>query len=487
MPAIAEAFNQNIPLIIITADRPECWAGQMDNQVIPQRNLFGSFVKKSVQLPEIHTEEEEWHCNRLINEILLESLGLPSRPVHINIPLSEPLSEITEENLPHARCIRRAIVKPAASGIENEYISYLRAYNTYGKIIIIIGQGEYAGSPLSGNGLLNALHGTGCIILSEHVACGISSNCIIRNFDAIISSVPENQWGEYAPELIITFGRHIVSKQIKKFLRKNKPVAHWHLSEYGEIVDTYQCLSDVIEIAPDRFIDMLIRGAASNSERSLFVEKWSARSSRLPIPVPAYSDIMAVGEFMKNIPDLSKVFLGNSMSVRLALLFPTHAGKDVNFYANRGVSGIDGAVSTAIGIAAAEECPERCKVFLVIGDLSFYYDINAVQATAFRGKNLRILLNNNGGGEIFHTLPGYEQSAVSDNYIVARRRSSAKEWAVNNNFTYLSANNEDELCRCMKIFVDPELCTSSILLEVFTDMEANVVELNKYYRSIRKL
>ena len=106
-PAVSEAFYQQIPLIIISADRPAAWIGQMDGQTLPQPNVFGNLVKMSVNLPEVNTDEDEWYCNRLINEAILETNHHGKGPVHINVPLSEPIYRFTAKTLPEARVITR--------------------------------------------------------------------------------------------------------------------------------------------------------------------------------------------------------------------------------------------------------------------------------------------------------------------------------------------------------------------------------------------
>ncbi|MDR0536918.1 MAG: 2-succinyl-5-enolpyruvyl-6-hydroxy-3-cyclohexene-1-carboxylic-acid synthase [Tannerellaceae bacterium] len=478
-PAIAEAFFQHIPLIVLTADRPERWVGQQENQVLPQRNLFGLLVKLSVCLPEVYTKEDEWHCNRLVNEAILEAMHRLTGPVHINIPLSEPLFDMEEEDtLPNVRVIRRLSLERHSEEWEKEYEALAQTFGKYKSHMLILGQGDYGSSPLSvESSALETLHASGCIILAEHLANNLTSSCIIRNFDAVLNSISEKRWETYTPELLITTGGHIVSKQLKKFLRQNAPKAHWSLSPSGEIIDTYQCLTNVVETHPGEFIDKIIH---SDILPSFTLQSQWNKAVKLPAPAPAYSDFMAIGELMKSIPDRAIVFLGNSMSIRLAHLYPIDESRGIRFYANRGLSGIDGNLSTATGLAAAGD-----TTFILVGDMAFYYDMNAIISSAFNRQSLRIFLNNNEGCEIFHTLPGFRPTRETEQYITMKRKSSAREWALERGFIYLPVTNEAELKESLSIFVDKD-ASASVLLEVFSNMEQNVEELDKYYQSLRK-
>ena len=136
-PAVAEAFYQNVPLVVISADRPAAWIGQMDGQTLPQPGVFQSLVKKSVNLPEIHTDEDEWYCNRLINEALLEMNHHGKGPVHINVPISEPLFQFTTDTLPEVRVITRY---QGLNVYDRDYNDLIDRMNKYQKRMIIVGQ-----------------------------------------------------------------------------------------------------------------------------------------------------------------------------------------------------------------------------------------------------------------------------------------------------------------------------------------------------------
>ena len=136
-PAVAEAFYQQVPLVVISADRPAAWIGQMDGQTLPQPGVFGNLVKKSVNLPEVNTDEDEWYCNRLINEALLELNHHGKGPVHINVPVSEPFFLLPVNELPNARVITRY---QGLSVYDKDYEPLIERLNKYQRRMMVVGQ-----------------------------------------------------------------------------------------------------------------------------------------------------------------------------------------------------------------------------------------------------------------------------------------------------------------------------------------------------------
>ncbi|GHU56627.1 2-succinyl-5-enolpyruvyl-6-hydroxy-3-cyclohexene-1-carboxylate synthase [Bacteroidia bacterium] len=474
-PSVAEAFYQKVPLVYITADRPASRIGQGENQTIPQPGIFGDLVKKSVQLPEVNTFEDEWYCNRLINEALLGMYHLECGPVHINVPLSEPLYEYTVEKLPHVREIHHCIPWDPSSLIDQAtfFNTYALELHKYNKVMLIVGQSFAIDSAQFIEKFVDRFD---CVVLTEHLSY-MDPKFFIRNFDALINSLPLEKWEDYAPDLLITMGGHIVSKRIGQLLCKFPPKSHWHFSPSGEIRDTYQCLKEVIQCNGLTFFDYLSN--IKLKRKKTFHKLWESTSIRLPEPSPEYSDLMAVGKLINALPKKCTLHLANSSSVRLGELFSLK--NHIRVFANRGTSGIDGCLSTAIGQASVTDN----LTFVVIGDLAFFYDMNILWNRRLP-KGLRILLNNNGGGEIFYTLPGFEKSEASEEFIVAANSTSAKAWAETMGLTYLSVTNEEELKQNMPVFVEAGgVFSKPILMEVFTSAEKNVEILENYYQSIK--
>lgn len=469
-PAVAEAYYQQIPLVVISADRPGAWIGQMDGQTLPQPGVFGSLVKMSVNLPEIHTDEDEWYCNRLINEALLELNHHGKGPVHINVPLSEPLFRFTEEELPKVRVITRY---QGLNVYDREYSGLIDRLNGYNRRMVVVGQMS----------LIYLFEKKICKLLykhfawlSEHLGNRTVPGLPIKNFDAIVHALPEEELEKLVPDLLITYGGHIVSKRFKQFLRKHPPKEHWHVSSDGKVADLYGALTTVIEMDPFEFLEKI--AYLLENKPTEFPKAWEYQSKRIAEPEFAYSEMGAIGQLIRSLPEESALHLANSSAVRYAQLFTLPETTEV--CCNRGTSGIEGTLSTALGYASSS-----AKLnFVVIGDLSFFYDMNALWHNPIR-PNLRILLLNNGGGEIFETLPGLESEATR-RFVTGQHQTSAQSWAEGQQFVYLKAHNEPELLQAMQTFTQPEPAERPILLEVFTDKAEDIRLLNAYYSQLKE-
>lgn len=472
--AVAEAFYQQLPLLVISADRPAAWIGQMDGQTLPQPGVFNSLARKSVSLPEPITAEDEWYCNRLINEALLELTHHGSGPVQINVPLSEPLFEFTAEELPKARAIRYSGGYPKS--LDN--IEQLRTqWGQSNKRMVIIGQllpGEKVKKVVE-----KLAREWNCVVLAEHTA-NVSSNATIENFDQIIYALPPERWDEFTPDLLITFGGHVVSKRVKKFLRQQHLAMHWHLSPDGSVPDLFQSLTDVIEM-DEHFFSLL--GSPEKVQPADFSSLWREESEKLKsknkefTATMPFSDLQVLKMLFPLLPEKAALQLGNSSTVRNAQLFELNP--QIPVFCNRGTSGIDGSMSTAVGYAAIY--PDL--TFLVIGDLSFFYDVNALW-NKHVSKNLRILLVNNGGGEIFHLLPGLNKAEALDDHIAYRHNTGAREWAEAMGMVYLSVENEAELKENIVTFVG-DTSDRPILMETKTPMEVNAEVFKAYYHHLK--
>ncbi len=464
-PAIAEAYYQQIPLIVISADRPAAWIGQMDGQTLPQPNVFGTLVKKSVNLPEIQTLEDEWYCNRLINEALLELNHHGKGPIHINIALSEPLFQYTAEKLPATRVISRYY----HSDVEDLFIR-LKKYN---KQMMIIGQTNEDYFEKDNSNILSSHFA----LLAEHLNNQIaSSSTIIKNVDTLLYALPEDETDTLVPDLIITFGGHIVSKRLKKFLRSNPPKEHWHISTDGNVVDLYCSLTAIVEMKPAEFLTKMIPFLTNNS--SEYPNRWKNLSESISEPEIDYSEISAIGDLIKSLPENSVLHLGNSSVVRYAQLFSI--SNSIKVFCNRGTAGIEGSLSTAVGFAASSEKLN----YVVIGDLSFFYDMNALWNNHIKS-NLRILLLNNGGGEIFQALPGLDMTEQTHRFVTGTHSTSAKGWAIERGFQYTDIHNQKELKEALKTFTQSTQTEKPMLLEVFTDKAEDVRLLKEYYQQIK--
>lgn len=474
-PAVTEAYYQGVPLVLITADRPEAWIGQMDGQTMPQRSVFGSLVHSSVYLPEGKDEEELWHINRLINEALLAATHHAGGPVHINVPLSEPLFNFTTKQLPEVRTIRRLSLSALSdSSGANNLIGQLKQIGAQAKRIMIL-VGQLPPSQRQTLQLLEALLPK-AVLLKEHLSGQIDvTSEWIDNFDALLAGLNHEEANDYCPDLLITLGGHIVSKRIKQFVRSYKPREHWHLSPRGEVVDLFGGLTLVIEGELKNWEGCLF-GEAIHWGDSSYRQLWQEHSSRLTQPQFLYSAMQAVGSLLALMPNGCALHLANSSAVRHAQLYPLP--HDTEVLCNRGINGIEGSLSAALGYAKASERTN----FIIIGDLSFFYDMNVLGADKV-GANVRILLLNNSGGGIFRGLRGMPHDAPSFGSIMGAHGQSAKAWAEDCGLVYHAVRSSEELEQVL-----PALCSEEasgpLVVEVFTSMDEDTELLQAYYQQL---
>ena len=428
-PAIAEAFYQHIPLVAISADRPQQWIDQLDGQTLPQSDALGRFVKKAVSLLEPHDAEEKWYCNRLVNEALLAAMR--GGPVHINVPITEPLFEYSVDELPAERKIAYAAADMSPATLSHVTRMFLSATRP----MLISGQ------PM--NPLL----------------------------DEAVSIVGDDE--EYVPDFVLYIGGSIVSKRLKRFLRKAKET--WVVNNTGEIADTFMNLTHVFqgdgEAVADHIRFMMVM------EPHPFIQKWDDLLARIRLQAesyePAYSELAAVKYFEHYVGD-AEVHYANSSAIRLANSFAQHP-----VWCNRGVNGIEGSLSTAAGFS----CVTDKRVYCVIGDLSFFYDQNALWNQNLQG-NFRILLLNNGCGGIFNMLPGLEQSPARDQYVAAAHHTSAEGICQQNDIVYISASDMPQLHAGIDTLLNIE-SDRPVLLEVFTDPYDDEQTLKDYYKTFK--
>ena len=428
-PAIAEAFYQHIPLVAISADRPQQWIDQLDGQTLPQSDALGRFVKKAVSLPEPRDVEEKWYCNRLVNEALLAAMQ--GGPVHINVPISEPLFLYDVDKLP----VERKIAYVAADMSPATLSHVTRMFLSSKRPMLISGQ------PM--NPLL----------------------------DEAVSIVGDDE--EYVPDFVLYIGGSIVSKRLKRFLRKAKET--WVVNNTGEIADTFMNLTHVFqgdgEAVADHIRFMMVM------EPHPFIQKWDDLLARIRLQAesyePAYSELAAVKYFEHYVGD-AEVHYANSSAIRLANSFAQHP-----VWCNRGVNGIEGSLSTAAGFS----CVTDKRVYCVIGDLSFFYDQNALWNQNLQG-NFRILLLNNGCGGIFNMLPGLEQSPARDQYVAAAHHTSAEGICQQNDIVYISASDMPQLHAGIDTLLNIE-SDRPVLLEVFTDPYDDEQTLKDYYKTFK--
>lgn len=480
-PAVAEAYYQGIPLVVLSADRPERWIGQWAGQTLPQPGLFGSLVRKAVHLPEPHTEEERWYCNRLINEALLAALAPLPGPVQINVPISDPgVSLLPPTPVAHGpkqpigmqpgRCIQQLYpCRIDAQAVE----SLLQRLATFERKMILVGQESWSAAMSMGESFPQSLREQ-FLCIGESLSNSPVSIC---SLDALLASLSEGDRRALQPDLLITLGGHIVSNKMKQYLRSYPPRETWHLSPDPTVVDLFCSLTEQIIAPVGPFLETMAQGLEGHAS-SPYARHWRERIDQLPSPTPRYSSLAVVGSLLSHLPEEPCVLhLANSSSVRYAELF--RKPHRLLTLCNRGTSGIEGSLSTALGFARqrAEE-----RHFIVIGDLSFFYDLNALGLPEV-GSHVRVLLLNNQRGSIFQSLPTLEMDRLSQRYITAEHQLRAQGWSESCGWEYLSVHEASELKETMAYFVGP--ADRPRLLEAFVSSEDEIAELQNYFKQIQ--
>ena len=432
-PAVAEAYYQHRPLVVISADRPPQWIDQQDGQTLPQPDAFGRFVCKAVSLPEPHDIETRWYCNRLVNEALL----VRHSPVHINVPITEPLFDYTVSELPKERKIELIPADVPAHVLSHVCRMFMQSQRP----MLIAGQP------------MNSL------------------------MDEAVLLVNDDE--RYVPDFVLYVGGSIVSKRVKHFLRRARET--WVVNETGEVTDTFMNLTHVIQ-GDGAVVADQIRFLCEQQPHP-FVQLWDDLLMKVRQQAgdyePAYSQMASVKcletQFShKGSDPLCGCFhYANSTAIRLANIYASHP-----VFCNRGVNGIDGSLSTAAGYSVVSDQP----VFCVIGDLSFFYDQNALWNQNLRG-NLRILLLNNGKGGIFNMLKGLEQSPARDKFVSAEHHTSAKGICLQNDVVYQKATTMEEMQQGINTLLNSK-GERPVLLEVFTDASEDERVYKAYLQSL---
>ncbi len=474
-PAVAEAYYQKIPLLILTADRPPHLIDVGDGQTIRQEKVFSNYIKKSYSLPlEIASEEEKEKVNRLINEAIDETRFPESGPVHINIPFDEPLYRQTEE-VTTGKIVNTFAGFPPVE--ENIRRAFLKHWHESRKTLIIAGQGRFSEKL---NAILNHLSGLPQVAVMTETTSNLHAPGFMDEIDNLIMTIPEGETADFQPDLLISFGTSIVSKKIKKLLRAHPAKRHWHISPSGEKRDTYFCLTGIIRTDAADFLTQEKKNLTENTgEYRYFWRKHKEKVLQKRTAFLAktgWCDLKVYEILFREIPENTLLHLGNSTPVRYAQLFGSiHR---FHYFSNRGVSGIDGQVSSAAGAAFAV----KAKINTIItGDIGFFYDSNALMNLNLTA-NLKIIVINNGGGDIFRFIPGPDTSAQREPFFATAHHWKAEMLAKAFDLRYFKAGNETELTSQLSDFYHEN--ERPALLEIFTTTAENAQMLKDYFRFI---
>lgn len=500
-PAISEAFYSDIPLLVISADRPKHLVGIGDGQTINQKNVFENHILYAANLKldlkdeKQNTTEEELPIFKNLENKFERLLGLQKDiqtfneeaintainiakikkgPVHINVPFDEPLYNNVETLSVSPKVIeatdKNAIIE--ASVLK----SCTEKWNVASRKMILVGVNTP--NEIEQKWLDELAEDYSVIVLTETTS-NIHHPSFFPSIDKLLAPLSDAEKQQLQPDILLTFGGLIVSKKIKQFLRKYKPKHHWHIDS-KMANDTFFCLENHIKTSPNAFLKAFLPRV--NTVKSNYKSTWTTvkqhrtKMHKTYMEDIPFSDFKVFNSVLKSIPENFILQSGNSSTIRYTQLFTIN--KNIEVFCNRGTSGIDGSTSTAIGCAVASLKPTVC----ITGDLSFFYDSNALWNN-YIPKNFRVIVVNNQGGGIFRILPGDKNTENFDTYFETNHNLTAEHLCNMYGLSYESVSDEATLKTSLESFYIEE--NKPKLLEIFTPKRINDTVLLNYFDFIK--
>ena len=472
MPGAAEATYQHEGIIIISADRPQAWIGQLDGQTMPQHGALGTFASPSVSLPEPHNDTERWLCRRLICEAMIANTCPPFPSVHINVPVSEPLFGFSTPCLPEIPPVGIADLDD-----QNGRETLRRILKGKRRLMVISGQ---TSDDTAAELLMDKA--SGCVFVAEW----LSPYGRVRHIDEILRTTCEEELDNMRPDCIVYIGGHTVSKRLRHYMRSlDSRTMFITVSDDGMLHDVSQHTTLVVKATAGDFMRMICNGAICPDADMDFVRRWhdmdNMAARRISASCPPYSQMLAIRRLEENI-DNSKdiVCYANSLSVRAGMMYAS-----AYRYCNRGLNGIEGTLSMAAGMAAgakeegmtAGNMTAAQNVYCVIGDLSFFYDSNALWIQELAG-NMRIMLINNQRGAIFGMLPGLDRSPAHKPLIAAGHNATAEGICSQYGMEYYRATDTPSLEEGIRLLTSG-VHDRPVVLEVLTDADTDADAYSK--------
>ena len=479
-PAVSEAFYSNLPLVVVSADRPPHLIDIGDGQTIRQPEVFKNHILYSANLKGDYHDSEDSEVltyNAQESFTALQTAIKRQGPVHINAPFDEPLYH----KVSHLS-IRIPELKPLELPISSvDSSDFISSWNSSAKKLVLVGVNLDEEIDAE---ILHLLSKDPSVIVMTEITSNISEENFFTNIDSILAPIESESNSEalfeaLQPELLLTFGGLIVSKKVKKFLRNFKPNQHFHIDP-REANDTFFSLSQHFETSVNEFFKPIQQ--ALKQQKSNYFKKWN----RIRLQTLKYretykheigfTDFAFYYSLFDHLPKDETVHFANSSSIRYANLFDSR--REIKAFANRGTSGIDGSTSTAIGYAVASKSPTT----LVTGDLSFFYDSNALWNN-YIPKNFKIILLNNAGGGIFRILPGNKNEDYFANYFETTHELNAKHLCAMYTIQYTEAHSLPEVERELPLFFKRN--NSPQLIEIFTPRLENDKVLLEYFEYLK--
>lgn len=474
-PAVAEAYYRRVPLIVISADRPEEWIDQDDSQTIVQRGALANYVKRSYDIPVEKVVADRWYANRIVNDAMLSAMSGRKAPVHINIQFDAPLGNMIEVADAPPRFI--SMIDPAATLTTAQARQLGTTIASPRKVMIVAGF-------MSPDTVLNRALGRlaafpNFVVLTETTA-NLHGKEFIDSIDSTLSAIGMERLQDFKPDVVITLGGALVSRHIKQFLRTNPPAEHWHVGVARTTIDCFQCLTTRIELEPRVFFPMLASAMQPHRVECDYASRWAVMRNRaislrqsFAAKIP-WCDFKAFSVLIPLIPRRWNVHYSNGTPIRYAQIFGEHEYHRCD--CNRGVSGIDGCTSTAIGASLAYNGD---VTLLVTGDMSALYDLGAL-ACNYITPRFKMVVIDNGGGGIFRFIGSTDKlDILNECFSVSNLRLPLRHLAEGFGFSYFEAADEQQLRQAFAEFRDES--ARPAILRIVTDGALSANILKKFF------
>lgn len=479
-PAVCEAYYQNVPLLLLTADRPYGAVGKGENQAIMQEGIFGVHVVFDISIDgDVEEENDLKELYTQVSTAIDETSNGYIGPVHVNVHLSEPLYKTTEEDFFFAW----DETKDTSS---NEFIPLKdlqrikNGFSTYEKKMLIVGMREF---DADFNAQIQKLSERKDVVIIQENISNVNLPLGVWNADACITAMEEDAEIDLIPDVVVSFGKQIISKKLKQFLNE-KPIVHWDVPPGSSIGRNWEMFGEMLDriepINETQFLNAILDTYETESD---FKKDWQQLSqhaeelSKKYFAKNDYNDLKVMETLIHAFPDNSNIQYGNSTPIRYSNFFKHKNSLTVN--SNRGTSGIDGCLSTAAGSAYGRKGITVC----ILGDISFFYDSNALWNN-YLSPDLRIIIINNNGGSIFRLLDGPSKVNEFEKFFETHHELTAKHLASMYGLPYYFCALQNELEETLKTFYEPS--SHAKILEIKTDSVQSAEAYKKYFDFLRK-
>lgn len=478
-PALVEAYYRQLPLLVLSADRPTELIDQGDGQTIRQAGVYKNFIKKDFQFPDSDDKDVLVQTKVLCEEAFGNLLNKPYGPIHINIPVAEPLYETSEFE---SFDILPMQPNEAPSMDEVESSDLAGQWNSVSKKLVIVGQS--APNKRKEQLLQELASDPSVAVLVENTSNMQDFNKFCHCIDRTLAAIGPDELKDFAPELLISIEGAVISKRIKAYFRKYKAKFNYRIGEFSITEDTYQSLTKAFNVRTEAFLEYLIKLSAES--QSNFGGQWKQKDFLAQqkheefLKSTSYADLSVFEVLLDLLPDDSNLHMGNSSVIRYCQLF--NPIKGIQYFSNRGVSGIDGSSSTAAGFSQIGR--DRLNV-LISGDISFFYDSNAFWNERLTG-NLKVIVISNGGGGIFQIIPGPAKSDQAKTFF-APTKASVQGVCEAYNLNYYHTTSLKGIPDTVESFFKIENNNRPSILEISTQDCKNAEVLASYFDHITTL